>query len=208
MEAGLLEPSPTTREEPVTNPTTPGPLKPSASGALKRALPVCIAGVAAAASLHCAGTTYATPVGERPRRNEPCSPNALRDMDEVLRGFRGPYRLPLTGTSQLDYHQDFLDGDVLIGGLRTGAISSIVRNPGAFPSNTVLHGWAWVDGENAEIQWFEAVIPRYAKQSSTRITICARVGNVQRRTVRHAPGSTPKKPIWLRLDEYVVVDRW
>ncbi|MCY1018303.1 serine/threonine protein kinase [Pyxidicoccus sp. MSG2] len=208
MEEGLLEPSPTTREEPVTNPTTPGTPKPSAPGALKRALPRCLAGVAAAASLHCASTTYATPVGERPRRNQPCSTDAMRSMDEVLRGFRGPYRLPLIATAQLDFHQDYADGDVLIGGLRTGSISSIVRNPGAFPSNTVLHGWVWVNGEDAEIQWFEADIPRHGKESATRITICARVGNPQRRTVRHAPGSTPKDPIWVRTDEYVVVDRW
>jgi hypothetical protein len=203
MDVGPQEPTPTTREEIVTNPKTPGTSKPSAPGALKRALPACIAGVAAAVSLQCASTPYATPVGERPRRNQPCSPNALRDMDEVLRGFRGPYSLPLIGTAQLDFHQDYVDGDVLEGGLRTGAISSIVRNPGAFPSSTVLHGWVWVDGENAEIQWFEADVPR-----SGRIAICARVGDEQRRTVRHAPGSTSKKPLWLRTDDYVVVDQW
>lgn len=210
MEVVPLEPLPTTREEIVTNPTTPGTPKSAASsqGPLKRVLPVCFAGAAAAASLHCASTTYATPMGERPRRNQPCSPNAMRDMDEVLLKFRGPHRLPLIGTAQLDFHQDYADGDVLIGGLRTGAISSIVRNPGAFPSSTVLHGWVWVDGENAEIQWFEADIPRSIKNSPGRITICARAGDERRRTVRHAPGSTPKKPIWVRIDDYVVVDRW
>lgn len=198
MQAGQPEPHPTTREETVTNPTTPG-----TSNALKRGLPFCLAGVTAAASLHCASAPYATPVGDHPRRNQPCSPNALRDMDEALKGFRGAYQLPLVGTAQLDFHQDYADGDVLEGGLRTGAISSIVRNPGAFPSSTVLHGWVWVDGENAEIQWFEADIPR-----GGRITVCARVGDGQRRTVRHAPGSTPKKPLWVRTDDYVVVDRW
>lgn len=203
MEAGPPEPHPTTREETVTTPTTPG-----TSTALKRALPVCLAGVAAAASLHCASTTYATPVGEHPRRNEPCSPNAMRNMDKLLRKFRGEYSLPLIGTAQLDFHQDYVDGDVLEGGLRTGAISSIVRNPGAFPSGTVLYGWAWVDGENAEIQWFEADVPRFGKEFASRITVCARVGDGQRRTVRHAPGSTPKKPLWVRTDDYVVVDRW
>ncbi len=197
-------------EEMVTSPMTPGTPKPSAAspGALKRALPVCLAGVAAAASLHCASTTYATPVGEHPRRNQPCSPNAMRNMDKLLRKFRGSYSLPLIGTAQLDYHQDYVDGDVLIGGLRTGAISSIVRNPGAFPSGTVLYGWVWVDGEDAEIQWFEADVPRFGKEYASRITVCARVGDEQRRTVRHAPGSTPKAPIWVRTDDYVVVDSW
>jgi hypothetical protein len=140
--------------------------------------------------------------------NQPCSPEAMGHMDRLLRKFRGPYRLPLVGNAQLDYHQDYADGDVLVGGLRTGAISSIVRNPGAFPSGTVLHGWAWVDGEDAEIQWFEADVPRFGNELASRITICARAGDETRRTVRHAPGSTPKKPIWLRLDDYVVVDRW
>ncbi|QSQ21518.1 serine/threonine protein kinase [Pyxidicoccus parkwayensis] len=199
-----------TREEMSTTPTTPGTPKTSAAspGAVKRALPACIAGVAAAASLHCASTTYATPVGEHPRRNEPCSPNAMRNMDKLLRKFRGTYSLPLIGTAQLDYHQDYVDGDVLVGGLRTGAISSIVRNPGAFPSGTILYGWAWVNGENAEIQWFEADVPRFGKEFASRITVCARVGDERRRTVRHAPGSTSKEPVWVRTDDYVVVDQW
>ena len=207
MDVGLPEPTPITREEIVTTPKTPGTAGPaaSASGTWKRTLPVCLA---AAASLHCASTTYATPVGERPRMNQPCSPEAMRNMDRLLRKFRGPYRLPLEGNAQLDVHQDYADGDVLVGGLRTGTISSIVRNPGAFPSGTVLHGWAWVDGENAEIQWFEADVPRFGNELASRITICARAGDATRRTVRHAPGSTPGKPIWLRLDDYVVVDRW
>ncbi len=202
-----LEPLPTPREETVTNPTTPGTAKPPAScqGTWKHSLPVCLA---AAASLHCAGPTYATRMGERPRVDQPCSPNALSDMDSVLRKFRGPYRLPLVGAAQIDFHQDFVDGDVLVDGLRTGVITSIVRNPGAFPSGTLLHGWVWVDGEDAEIQWFEADIPRFAGNEGRRITLCARSGEGKRRKVRHGPGSTSKKPIWVRTDEYTVVDRW
>ncbi|MBZ4419099.1 serine/threonine-protein kinase [Myxococcus sp. RHSTA-1-4] len=202
MDAEPSEPSPTTREETVTNPTTPGTSK------LTRSLPVCIAGFAAAASLHCASTPYATPVGAQPRRDQPCPPTALRLMKEELRKYGEPYELPLVGAVQLDYHQDYVDGDILVGGLRTGVITSITRDDRAFPNGTILYGWAWVDGDEAEIQWFEADIPRTWKSSPSRIPICARVGNVKRRKVLHAQGSTPKKPIWLRGDEYVLVDRW
>ncbi|MFP2908379.1 serine/threonine protein kinase [Pyxidicoccus sp. 3LFB2] len=201
-----LEPTPTPREETVTNPTTPGTATPPASpGAWKRTLPLCLA---AAASLHCAGPTYATRMGERPRQHLPCSPNALKDMGRVLQKFRGSHQLPLVGTAQLDFHQDFEDGNVLLGGLRTGVISSIVRNPGALPSGSVLHGWVWVDGEDAEIQWFEADIPRLSNYDGGRIAICARSGEGGRRKVRHAPGSSSKRPLWVRTDEYTLVERW
>jgi serine/threonine-protein kinase len=194
------EPSPTTRDETVTNPTTPGTSK-------KRTLPACMAGLAAAASLHCASAPYATPVGEKPRRDQPCPIIAKRAMDEVLRAFHGPYTLPLIGTAQIDFHQDYVDGDALEG-LRTGNIKSIVRHSGGFPSGTVLHGWVWVDGSDAEVQWFEAEIPQTRNIPASRITICARAGDEKRRKLRHAPGSTPKKPRWARADDYAVVDRW
>jgi hypothetical protein len=129
-------------------------------------------------------------------------------MEVVLGKYRGPHRLPLVGTAQIDYHQDFADGDVLVDGLRTGVITSIVRNPGALPSGSILHGWVWVDGEDAEIQWFEADVPRFSNYDGGRITICARSGEGKRRKVRHGPGSTSKKPIWVRTDEYTLVDRW
>ncbi|MFP2924524.1 serine/threonine protein kinase [Pyxidicoccus sp. 3LG] len=209
------EPSLTTREETVTKPTTPGATRPAAAppGPGKRALPVSLAGMAAAASLHCVSTPrYATPVGEKPRRNEPCSPVALSSMNRMLKEYHGaygtPYSFPLVGSAQLDVLQDYVDGHVLVGGLRTGFITSVVRDSAAFPNGTTMDGWVWVDGEDAEIQWVEARLPRTRDTLPATIPICARAGNKKRHKLANAPGSTPKNPRWYRSDEYTVVDRW
>ncbi|NMO16375.1 protein kinase [Pyxidicoccus fallax] len=198
MEGEALE------EETVMNPMTPGTPK------WKRSLPTCLAGLAAATSLHCASTPppYATPMAEQPRRDQPCSPVALSSMKTALREYGEPAELPLVGTVQLDYLQDFVHGDSLEGGLRTGVITSITRDDRAFPSNTLLHGWVWVDGDEAEIQWHEASIPGRGDIPGSRISICARVGNLKRRKVLHSEESTPKKPVWVRTDHYVLVERW
>ncbi|MCP3103002.1 protein kinase [Myxococcus sp. K15C18031901] len=223
-----VAPTPPPKEQTVKpSANTPAhPRSPPAPRRLRDTLARCTVGMAAAASLQCAGAPGAGPgPGERPRRG-PCPPEVLERQTEWLSenqysGYPKVFYPNQQDWLFVDASWDERKGfDIPQPPYKPGPITSRVYGGRTFPKGSLLTGWVYADAAGLEVQYTEIQVvpdapnstrlPRelYLKKGFT-LPICARLGTHTQRRLRPLDDSVPASEFMYSVKAGLfVVDHW